>query len=211
MTDGHEVPIASPEHEYDRQILKAIASGGPITQRSLSSDLGVALGLTNLLIRRLVGKGYVRMAGMGTRHVRYLMTPAGWDALSTATRESLVNTVHLYTQTREQIRSSLASVSAQCAVHASGEKRVVLYGAGDVAEIAYVSLQRTDLTLVGVVDDRRRGKFFEIAICDADRLSADTVNGISYSHVIVATIRHTEAIQAKLRDRGIPSERVFCL
>jgi DNA-binding MarR family transcriptional regulator len=148
--------LSSPQNEYDHQILQAIASGERITQRSLSSDLGVALGLTNLLIRRLVGKGYVKMA-VGTRHVRYLMTPAGWEALGRATRLSLENTIHLYTQTREQIRSSLATVSEQCAVHPSGEKRVVFYGAGDVAEIAYISLQHTDLTLVGVVDDRRRG------------------------------------------------------
>lgn len=203
--------MSSPEDQYDRQILQAIASGGPITQRSLSSDLGVALGLTNLLIRRLVSKGYVKMAGMGTRHVRYLMTPAGWEALSVATRLSLENTIHLYTQTREQIRSSLATVSQRCAIHSSGEKRVVFYGAGDVAEIAYVSLQRTDLTLVGVVDDRRCGKFFDVSICDAEALSPEGLNGVPYSHVIVATIRHTAAIQARIRARGVPSSRVFCL
>ncbi|HEX4567721.1 MAG TPA: winged helix-turn-helix transcriptional regulator, partial [Vicinamibacterales bacterium] len=56
------------ETEYDRMVLQAIASGQHVTQRSLSSELGVALGLTNLLIRRLVGKGYVKMSKMGTRH-----------------------------------------------------------------------------------------------------------------------------------------------
>ena len=68
--------------------------------------------MPNLLIRRLVGKGYIRMAGVGTRHVRYLMTPAGWEALARATRISLENTIHLYTETREQIRASLTAVVA---------------------------------------------------------------------------------------------------
>jgi hypothetical protein len=205
------VPVPSPEHEYDRQILQAIASGGRVTQRTLASDLGVALGLTNLLIRRLVGKGYVRMGGIGTRHVRYLMTPAGWEALGRATRLSLENTVHLYTQTREQIRATLSTVSERCAVDAAGQKRVVFYGAGDVAEIAYVSLQRTDLTLVGVVDDRRRGRFFDVQICGPECLSADALGDVSYSHVIVASIRHAEAIQARINEKGIPAGRVFCL
>lgn len=200
-----------PENEYDRQILQAIASGGRLTQRSLASDLGVALGLTNLLIRRLVGKGYVRMAGMGTRHVRYLMTPAGWEALGRATRLSLENTVHLYTQTREQIRATLTVVSERCDVDTAGQKRVVFYGAGDVAEIAYVSLQRTDLRLVGVVDDRRRGLFFDVKISGPECLSADTLDGTAYSHVIVASIRHAEAIQARISERGILPGRVFCL
>jgi DNA-binding MarR family transcriptional regulator len=205
--------LALPEHEYDRQILQAIASGERVTQRSLSGDLGVALGLTNLLIRRLVGKGYVRMAGMGTRHVRYLMTPAGWEALGRATRVSMANTVHLYTQTREQIRASLTAVSQRCEPDAAGEKRIVFYGAGDVAEIAYVSLQTTDLTLVGVVDDRRRGKFFDVVISEPERLSADTLDGVPYSHVIVASIRQnvTDAIQARISERGISPSRVSCL
>jgi hypothetical protein len=203
--------LPTPEHEYDRQILQAIAAGGRVTQRSLSSNLGVALGLTNLLIRRLVGKGYVRMTGMGTRHVRYLMTPAGWDALTRVTRMSLENTIHLYTQTREQIRASLFEISARCPADPAGEKRVVFYGAGDVAEIAYISLQRTDLTLVGVVDDKRRGQFFGKPICDGERLSVDMLDGVPYAHIIVASIRHTDAIQARIRQRGIPPSRVSCL
>jgi DNA-binding MarR family transcriptional regulator len=202
--------LSPSEHEHDRQILQAIASGNRVTQRSLSNELGVALGLTNLLIRRLVGKGYVRMAGMGTRHVRYLMTPAGWEALGRVTRLSMANTVNLYTQAREQIRLSLASISEDCEADASGEKRVVFYGAGDAAEIAYVSLHRTDLMLVGVVDDKRRGKFFNLNIHHPSCLSAETLDGVPYSRVIVATIRQnvTDAIRARISERGIPPEKV---
>ena len=203
--------MAVPEHKYDRQILQAIASGKPVTQRSLASDLGVALGLTNLLIRRLVAKGYVKMAGIGTRHVSYLMTPAGWEALGRATRQSLENTVRLYTHTREQIRCSLAGISTRCEPDAGGVKRVVFFGAGDVAEIAYVSLQSTDLTLVGVVDDRRTGCFFGMPIYTAERLLPATLDGVPYGHLIVASIRQTEAIFARISGRGIPARRVSCL
>lgn len=199
------------EPEYHRQILQTIASGQPVTQRSLSGELGVALGLTNLLIRRLVAKGYVKMAGIGTRHVRYLMTPAGGEALGRATRLSMENTVHLYTQTREQIRASLSDVSARCEADDTGQKRVVFYGAGDVAEIAYVSLQSTDLTLVGVVDDVRRGRFFNMMITDPERLSVDDLDHVAYSHVIVASIRHADAIRARIAALGVPRNRVSCL
>lgn len=203
--------MASPEHEYHRHILQAIASGGRVTQRSLSGDLGIALGLTNLLIRRLVGKGYLKISRMGRRHVRYLMTPAGWEALTRATRVSLENTVHLYTQTREQIRQTLSLVSVRCEADGNGQKRVVFYGAGDVAEIAYISLQGTDLTLVGVVDDNRRGHFFGMPIRGSEDLSSEGLDGVAYSHVIVASIRHADAIRARISERGVPEERVSCL
>lgn len=199
------------DDEHDHHILLAIASGQPVTQRSLSRDMGVALGLTNLLIRRLVAKGYVRMARIGTRHIRYLMTAEGWEALAHATRASLENTVHLYTETREQIRSSLAAVSDRCEASPDGQKRVVFYGAGDVAEIAYVSLQRTDLTLVGVVDDRRTGRFFHLQICPSTRLCPDSLDGVPYAQVVVTSVRHAGDIRARLDERAIPGSRVFCL
>jgi Winged helix-turn-helix DNA-binding len=202
--------VARPETEYDRKVLQAIASGQRITQRSLSSDLGVALGLTNLLMRRLVARGYVKVAGMGTRHIRYLMTAAGWEALAHTTRQSLENTVHLYTQTREQIRGSLSAISERCDMDVAGQKRVVFYGAGDVAEIAYVSLQSTDLTLVGVVDDRRTGRFFDVAICPSAQLSADTIGPVPYGHVVVRSLRHADTIRARIEGRGVPSDRVSC-
>ena len=200
--------MSASQDKYDRQILQAIASGERLTQRSLAREMGVAVGLANLLIRRLVGKGYVRIANMGARHVRYLMTPEGWDALATATRASLENTVHLYTQTREQIRDSLASISEQCAEH---EKRIVFYGAGDVAEIAYVSLQNTDLSLVGVVDDKRTGRFFNVEISSPDALTRETIAGVPYSHVVVTSLRAADAIRQRLASRDVPPEKVFCL
>jgi hypothetical protein len=197
--------------EYDRKVLQAIASGQRVTQRKLSSELGVALGLTNLLVRRLVGKGYVKLSKIGTRHVRYLMTPSGWEALGSATRQSLENTVHMYTETREHIRSSLSAISNRCSPNIDGQKRIVFYGAGDVAEIAYVSLQTTDLTLVGVVDDRRSGRFFNLTISDTEQLSAEMLGSVRFDHVIVTTLRHADAIRARLGERGMPADRIFTL
>ncbi len=211
-TDGHGVSLATVSDEHSRRILQAIASGGPITQRSLAGSLGVALGLTNLLIRRLVAKGYVKLAGIGTRHVRYLMTPAGWEALGRATRSSLENTVHLYTETREHIWQSLSAVSQLCEPDAAGQqKRVVFYGAGDVAEIAYVSLQRTDLTLVGVVDDRRTGRFFDLSISPSEHLCAERLGSTDYARVVITSVRHTDEIQKRLEALGVPHERITCL
>jgi DNA-binding MarR family transcriptional regulator len=211
VTDGHEVSSPKTQDQYDRQILQAIGSGRPVTQRSLAADLGVALGLTNLLVRRLVAKGYVRVSRIGPRHVKYLMTVHGWEALATATRHSMQNTVSLYTETREVIRRGLSVVSSYCEPDAQGHKRVVFYGAGDVAEIAFVSLQRTDLALAGVVDDFKTGAFFGVPILHPDRLSPTHLDGAPYAHVIVTSMRHATEIQEKLMARAFPAERVSAL
>jgi len=203
--------MARSEHQYTHRILEAIASSEHLTQRSLAVKLGIALGLTNLLVRRLVAKGYVRISNMGPRHVKYFLTPAGMRALGRASRISLENTIHLYTETREQIRRSLSAMSASVLPDARGQKPIVFYGAGDVAEIAFIGLQGTDLELVGVVDDVRRGRFFTWEVQSPDALDARTLAGVPYCVVIVATFRQAGKIRASLDARGIPKSRVVCL
>jgi DNA-binding MarR family transcriptional regulator len=203
--------VARLQEEHKRLILQAIASGQPVTQRSLARQTGVALGLTNLLIRRLVSKGYLKMAKAERRHVRYLMTAGGWEALARATRQSLEHTVHLFGETRDHIRATLREVSRRCPVDAHGQKRIVFYGAGNVAEIAYVSLQGTDLALVGVIDDVRVGPFFVLDVVGPDRLTPDTVDGVPYSHLVVTSLSHGDEIRETLARRALPPERISCL
>lgn len=201
----------APKNHYNHTILRAIASGERVTQRGLASELGVALGLTNLLIRRLAAKGFVKVAGAGTRHVKYLMTASGWEELARETRDSLENTINLYTQTREQITHSLDRIADQCARDAQGRKPVVFYGAGDVAEIAYISLQRTDLTLIGVVDDKKSGQFFGMPISSPSSLLPGRFENEPFSHVVVTSVRHADKIRTRLAGLGVPAERVSCL
>ena len=165
------------QEEHNRLILQAIASGQRVTQRSLARQLGVALGLTNLRIRRLASQGYLRIAKAERRQLRYTVTDAGREALTRASRESLEHTVRLFGETRDHIRATLRDVSRRCPVDGTGRKPIVFYGAGDAAEIAYVSLQGTDLALVGVVDDVRVGPFFVLQVLPPDQLTPETVGG----------------------------------
>jgi DNA-binding MarR family transcriptional regulator len=53
---------SAPAHEHhSRRILDAFESDHGVSQRSLAKELGIALGLTNLLVKRLVRKGWVRV------------------------------------------------------------------------------------------------------------------------------------------------------
>src|SRR5205814_2317553 len=47
--------------ERDLEILTAVGEGRPLTQRALAQRLGVALGLTNLYLKRLASKGLIKI------------------------------------------------------------------------------------------------------------------------------------------------------
>jgi DNA-binding MarR family transcriptional regulator len=52
-------------------------SDNRVSQRSLAKVLGIAIGLTSLIVKRLVRKGWVRVIHIKPNRVRYLITPAG--------------------------------------------------------------------------------------------------------------------------------------
>jgi DNA-binding MarR family transcriptional regulator len=209
--------------EYTRKILDAIETGHPLSQRSLSRELGVALGLTNLMIRRLVKRGFVRVLNVKPNRVRYLITPAGIAEKARVTRAFLENTVRLYTQTRDRIRENLIELSVSWASDPvetgivpsgnseSGQKRIVFYGAGEVAEIAFICLPSTDLHLVGIVDDHVRTPFFNFQVHRPEDLQGGRLNGESFSRVVVMSFRKAEEMRLNLHRLGLPDHQVALL
>ena len=59
------------------QVLEAVTQNSRITQRLLSTKLGIALGLTNMYLRRLTRKGYIKCVNIRPNRLRYLITPHG--------------------------------------------------------------------------------------------------------------------------------------
>jgi DNA-binding MarR family transcriptional regulator len=65
------------ESRRDLQLLEALEQEATITQRTLATRLGIALGLTNLYLRRLIRKGYVKCVTVSPNRLVYSLTPRG--------------------------------------------------------------------------------------------------------------------------------------
>lgn len=193
------------QQERTLRILSAIEREKTVTQRRLSQDLGIALGLTNSVLKRLAKQGLVRISHIRSRRLRYYLTPKGILEKSKLMKMSILNTVRLYTETRDQILRSL-----DCLIDGENNRsRVVLYGAGSVAEITFVALQHKGFELVGVIDDKKvGGKFCSLAILSPDLLTNDGLDGRSYDKVIVASLRSARKIAERLKDLGISLTRI---
>lgn len=190
--------------EYEHQILTALESDRPHSQRSLASSLGIALGLTNLLIQRLVSKGWVRVVQIKPNRFRYFLTPTGMAEKARMSRLHLQASVKFYISARDRIRESLSAVGAPAT-------RIVFFGTGEVAEIAYVCLQETDLHLVGVAGDGARRQFFGLPVHAEDDVRDGVLGEIPYDRLVVTTFDNVATTYAKLDARGIPPSRVHWL
>jgi DNA-binding MarR family transcriptional regulator len=198
--DGREL------HNY--RVLSQIESGRMLTQRSLALELGIALGLANLLIKRLVKKGYVKTAAaIRGRRLKYILTPEGIAEKARLSVAYVEHTVSLYTETRDRILNSFTQIASER--RREGRCRIVFYGAGDVAEIAYVALDKTQFVLVGVVDDYKTGRrFFGHTIASPQELAGDCSR---CDFVVVSSFKRVPQISARLGVLKVPAEKIVFL
>ncbi len=191
-----------PSDDYILRLLARVASGSVASQRDLARDLGVALGLTNLLLRRLALKGWIRIVRIKPNRVLYLITPAGILAKARMSREYFRRSVTFYAETRDRIRQSFEQLARE------ENRRVVFFGAGEVAEVGYVCLGEAGLTLVAVVDDDRVRPFFGLPVRRVQELTASGVEGQAYDCVAVMSFAEPDPIRERLRSLGIPESRI---
>jgi DNA-binding MarR family transcriptional regulator len=193
---------------YAHQILSAIEAGTATSQRSLAGRLGIALGLTNLLIRRLARKGWIRVTRVQPNRVAYFLTPRGLAEKARMSSAYFQHSIQYYASARDRITASFAALSAQWPTDGVSRKPVVFLGTGEAAEIGYLCMQETDLTLVAVVDFQGRQRFFGVPVYSAERLSADWLPAVSPDPVVIVCFSDAEQNRACLERIGVPGARV---
>jgi len=209
VTDPHGVSLLTHELQT-RRILEKVAASNTMSQRSLSRELGIALGLTNLLIRRLIAKGWIRIIRVRPNHVRYVVTPSGFAQQARLSKDYFLHSVRFYAEARDRVQKKFAEMVAQSSP--IGRPAVVFYGAGEVAEVAYVCAQRTSLRLVGVVDDNQAGKdFFGLTVVPRAALARGRCGGMPYDWVVVTAADADATLRSTLKATGVPASNVFWL
>lgn len=186
--------------QRDLLLLTEVERDGAVTQRSLATKLGVALGLTNLYLKRLARKGYIKIATIPSQRIRYLLTPQGFAEKSRLTYLYMQYSLSHYRDMRARLRAAL-SLAAQ-----RGMKRVVIYGTGELAEMAYLSLREMQLTLVGFVDDAQQESFLSYPVWPSKALGQ-----WEFDAVLVADLEESSRYQEELGRRCVPAEKILVL
>lgn len=187
------------EAHRDLKLLEAVEQDSRVTQRGLSTKLGIALGLTNIYLRRLVRKGYIKCVNVQSNRITYLITPRGIAEKARLTYEFMDYSLHLFGEVRQHLRQALADCAA-------AGRRVAIYGRGEAAELAYLSLREAGLEPVAIFDESNGHEFLGMPvkpIAEHDQ--------IAYDLIIVATLERSGAQLAQLLRLGIPKDKLFSL
>jgi hypothetical protein len=85
-------------------------------------------------------------------------------------------------------------------------KRIAVYGTGEAAELAYLSVAELDLELVAVFDGANAERFLGQAVKDIEAHQT-----VAFDLLIVATLDRAEPIVQRLVALGIDRERLITL
>ena len=186
--------------QRDLLLLSELDRDGGATQRTLAIKLGVALGLTNLYLKRLARKGYINFTAISHNRIRYLLTPQGFKEKSRLTYRYMLYSLSYYRDMRTRLNEMVAAFDA------SHGQRVVIYGTSELAELAYLSLREMNIDCVGFIDGSSRESFLSCPVSSPDRIA-----GWQFDWVLITDLDHGTACEEQLVQSGVPREKVLRL
>lgn len=174
---------------------------GNSSQRELSRRLNISLGLVNTFLKRLVNKGYFKVKTMPRNRLKYFLTPEGLARKSRLTVEYLHYSMNFYRDIKELLLNKYRDMESKNVNH------VLFYGAGEVAELAYLYLQLTSIKLVGIIDEEKTGKnFFGHRISRLNRIERT-----DWDMILLTQLENTESHISRLLQKGVNLEDIATL
>ena len=200
MRSQHEQQDAVESSTYrELQLLSQVDENPDATQRQLSLQVGIALGLTNVLLRNLVQKGYVKVSKATWKRRLYTLTPDGFSRRIRLMVDYVHKVLGHYQGVRQTLREQLEPLAL------NEESRVAIYGTGEFAELVYLGLKELSIEEIDVFDfkatDGRR--FLGMPV-----RHIETIQGDLYDRVIVAYLEQSPTVMAGLQNQGVSTDQL---
>lgn len=125
--------------EREFELVNIIGSELDSSQRDLSRLLDLSLGATNMLIRRLIAKGYIRIKQLNQRKVQYILTPKGFAEKMRKSIKYTWKTINSIGTIKKRIGEVIS------ALYEKGERNFFILGESDFALLVDMAFKEMDL------------------------------------------------------------------
>jgi DNA-binding MarR family transcriptional regulator len=170
-----------------------------VNQRQLSSRLGIALGLTNVLLRNLVQKGYVRVSNASWKRRLYNLTPDGIAHKLRLTTAYISRVLDHYQNVRQTLREQMEGLDV------NEESRIAVCGSNEFTELVYLGLKEFGIGEISIYStgDAVGGRFLGMPVNDVSTIKVD-----DFDKVVIAELYGSEELNQTLLDLGVPPQKV---
>lgn len=180
----------NPADEICLRILEHINEDPYITQRNLASKLGIALGLTNIYIKRLCKKGYIKIKNLTGKKICYILTPKGFAEKANLTFKYMAKSFNYLKELREKIDRAYRLMIS------SNVKEVIIWGNEELSELCYIASKGLPIKIIGVVSFNDNKNFHEYQV-----YSKEEIKHINFDAILVATFHEEEIAELKQIDK----------
>jgi len=152
-------------NEREFELVNIVGAQLAANQRDLSRHMNLSLGMTNMLLRRLVTKGYIRIKQLDQRKVEYLLTPKGFAEKMRKSVNYTLKTINSIGLIKKNILSILKDL------YAKGARKFYILGESDLGGLIEMTLQenfKQDCTHVHVQEISSSMSDGAILICRED-------------------------------------------
>jgi DNA-binding MarR family transcriptional regulator len=172
-------PEALNEREFE--LINIIGKRLGSNQRALSQKLNLSLGQTNMLIQRMVAKGYIRITQLNQKKMVYMLTPKG---VSENLKKSVKYTLHTINAI-SLIKKRVAEIITH--LHGEGQRHFFIYGEHDL--VMLVEMVFLELKLDGVVFARLvevpKGEIKGVVLIGKENVATDEIKAERQVNLIV--------------------------
>ncbi len=126
---------AHVENEVMVRLLEHLDENPQISQRALSTQVGIAFGLVNTYLKRSVEKGWIRVKNISPKRYAYFVTPQGMAEKTRMVKDYMSHSLTLFRESRAQ--AEIFFTKAQQLNY----KKIAIVGEGDLAEIIQLVAQ----------------------------------------------------------------------
>ncbi len=181
-------------------ILKEVAANPNVTQAELASRCALSVAMVNNYMKEFCGAGFLEYRRKTAKSVTYHLTPSGIRRLRILQSELTEEMIRMFIAGKEHIRARIAS----CTRGDFQFHRIVLFGSGHLAQLAFHALEHLGTSILGVCDDNPEmiGRDF----CGREVLSPSQIRYMAPEAVLIADLSRAEEIYrslVSLLDRGI--------
>ena len=127
-------------NEREFELVNIVGAQLAANQRDLSRQMKTSLGMTNMLLRRLIAKGYIRIHQLNQRKVNYLLTPKGFAEKMRKSVKYTLKTINSISLIKNRLRDIVSGLYAQ------GIREFGILGVSDFALLIEISVKELGLT-----------------------------------------------------------------
>ena len=181
------------EKEITLTLLNNIEDKKKITQKSIATKLGIAVGLVNVYVKRCIRKGWLKVQNIPPRRYAYYLTPEGFAKKTQLTADYLTHSFTFFRDSKK-ICSQMINYCAR-----KNFKKIALVGFSELTEIALLVCRSSNIEVECIINDENKRNFFDLKICKFNAIPKNI------DAVLLTEINNSEKIysQIKLANKNI--------